>query len=360
MGHDSAKKAQEKQGTDITELMAAVAMLNNDAPPSNPVIVPNSVFPVSEAIKKKAAAEKAENPEPGQRMPDGTFYLGRFTGADGIEKDWFAAAKDAAGKMGKKLLLDFNEAAQYAKDSKAHKHNDWMAPCYDTDGQPNIIKTIFNLREKISGFDQTDSWQHSAYWTSVSTYGGDFGERMDFSDGILKGTCSGMKLSVRLVRSAPSPAQARKDAAEEAARIETGIPKLGETMADGTIYAGISPTTHQLMFAEPAGTLTKNFNKAAEYATNLQVGDKHDFLVPDREELQVLFDNRNVRDLKGTFTEAGAGGDDWYRSSRISTHNPGDAWSQCFSDGHQSLYPMDNLSALRCIRYGKVVKSYGT
>ncbi len=53
MRHDSVEKAPEEQGVDMTELMAAVAMLNEEEPPVGRVIVSNSIFPVSEQIKKK-------------------------------------------------------------------------------------------------------------------------------------------------------------------------------------------------------------------------------------------------------------------------------------------------------------------
>ena len=38
--------------------------------------------------------------EPGQKMADGTFYLGRFKDEKGAEKDYFSAAADGEGKKG--------------------------------------------------------------------------------------------------------------------------------------------------------------------------------------------------------------------------------------------------------------------
>ncbi len=364
MGLDTAEAPEPApEVIDMTEVMAAVAVLNNSEPPSGRVTEPASILQVTEQRKRDAEArEKAENPEIGEQMADGTFYLGRFTSEDGVEKDWFAAAKDAADGSGNKLLLDFNKAAQYAKKSQAHDHDDWMVPGVGGDGEPDILGTMFNLREKIGGFDQTGKWSSGLYWSSLASHDGDFRRAKYFSDGH-NVDIPGLQaaLSVRLVRSIHSPAQRKKEEAEEEARIKAGIPKTGERMPDGTIYAGISPTTHRLMFAAPSGILTKDFNAAAEYADNLQVGDKHDFLIPDKEELQVLFDNRHAGKLENTFNVNGTGGLSWYRSSSPIDISYGEwshaneAWSQRFSDGIKSAYRKETPSTLRCIRYGKLV-----
>ncbi len=212
MGQGSTQKTQEKQGTDITELMAAIAMLNNDAPPSNPVIVPNSIFPVSEQIKREeaeAAAAIIENAKPGDQMPDGTFYLGRFTSKDGTVKDWFAAAEDARDATGQKLLLSFNGAAKFAKESKAHDHNDWVVPTGsgDCEEEPDILGEVFNNKdrigkEEIHKFNDIGTGFDSYYWSSsASNFGQGYARMQRFSDGI-QGNDFGIScFSVRLVRS---------------------------------------------------------------------------------------------------------------------------------------------------------------
>ncbi len=118
MAHSDANKAGPEtdpaQAFDMTELMAAVALLNNCEPPSSRVMVPSSVFPVSERIKReKAEASATEAAEAAQRakeigcqMSDDTFYLGRFKGEDGKERDWFAAAEDLKDSSGRRLSLN--------------------------------------------------------------------------------------------------------------------------------------------------------------------------------------------------------------------------------------------------------------
>ncbi len=200
MGHDSAEKAPEtdsEQVIDMTEVAAAIAILNGHEPPSGRVTVPASILPFTEKIKKEAAAQKTENHEPGDQMPDGTFYLGRFTSNDGKTRDWFAAAEDAADEGHKKLLLGFNEASKYAKNSQAHEHDDWMVPGM------GCLSLIFNYRNKISGLDQGLNQlglPSGQYWSSDTAFGG--GQTKAFSSGMVQNIPAlNTKLSVRLVRS---------------------------------------------------------------------------------------------------------------------------------------------------------------
>ena len=81
-------------------------------------------------------------------------------------------------------------------------------------------------------------------------------------------------------------------------------PRVGTKMNDGTIYAGISPTTNRPMYVTPADAPLKMiFNEVAEYAKTVEMGNNEDFRLPDRAEMEVLFNNRNQGALKDTFKE---------------------------------------------------------
>ncbi len=126
--------------------------------------------------------------------------------------------------------------------------------------------------------------------------------------------------------------------------------KVGDRMPDGTIYAGISPDTNQRMYAAPYDApLSMNFNAAAEYTKVLKVGDKQDFRVPTKAELNVLFENREKGALKGTFNLTGSNPDGWYWSS--TPNIIGDlAWGQNFSNGRQDHNIRYGGSSVRCVR----------
>ena len=127
----------------------------------------------------------------------------------------------------------------------------------------------------------------------------------------------------------------------------TTTPEVGDEMPDGTIYAGISPDTHEPLYARPRDESgTYRFNEAAAYAKTTGNG----FRAPSKGELNVLWENRNKGKLKGTFNETGtytAGG--WYWSSTPDGRNA--AWAQRFStDGIQhELHRLDTFS-LRLVR----------
>ena len=77
---------------------------------------------------------------------------------------------------------------------------------------------------------------------------------------------------------------------------------VGDKMPDGTIFAGISPDTHQPMYAVPAdASISMDFNEAAKYAAKLDAHGHEDWRVPTKAELDVLFQNREKGALKGTF-----------------------------------------------------------
>jgi hypothetical protein len=128
--------------------------------------------------------------------------------------------------------------------------------------------------------------------------------------------------------------------------------QVGDEMEDGTIYAGISPDTRKPMYAMPTDvSLTYTFNAAKDYVDDLNALDSFshtDWRVPTKNELNVLYENRNKGKLKGTFNETGSYPAGWYWSS--SQGNTLNARAQRFSDGHPRYFYKSNVSSLRCVR----------
>lgn len=120
---------------------------------------------------------------------------------------------------------------------------------------------------------------------------------------------------------------------------------VGDVMPDGTIYAGISPETNQPMYAAAKDApIAMAFNEAVEYARELQVGGKKDFRLPTREELKVLFSNREKGALKDSFNKNG--GLYWSR-----TAYGGEIYAQYFRDaGASYAFKKDTEANVRCIR----------
>jgi len=127
---------------------------------------------------------------------------------------------------------------------------------------------------------------------------------------------------------------------------DSAAPKIGDPMPDGTIYAGISPDTNKPMYATPADApLTMTFNKAKEYASQLDAHGHQDWRVPTKDELNVLFNNRAAI---GGFNLTGSNPAGWYWSA--SQTYVWLAWDQRFSDGYQFNLIKDGHSSLRCVR----------
>jgi hypothetical protein len=129
---------------------------------------------------------------------------------------------------------------------------------------------------------------------------------------------------------------------------------VGDTMADGTIFAGISPDTGKPMYTTPVDApLTYTFNEAQRYAERLRALGHKDWRVPTKAELNVLWENRAKGALKETFNVSGSYPDGWYWSSaedRSEDDSNYDAWTQSFSDGSETLNNKNFHSSLRCIR----------
>jgi len=130
--------------------------------------------------------------------------------------------------------------------------------------------------------------------------------------------------------------------------------QVGDEMEDGTIYAGVSPDTGRPLYATPRDEpLTVTFKEAAIQAGALSMTKTrrcghHDWRVPSKGELNVLWENRTKGKLAGTFDETGSYPAGWYWSS--SPGYDGFGWAQRFSDGNLFEAYKNNASSLRCVR----------
>jgi hypothetical protein len=112
-------------------------------------------------------------------------------------------------------------------------------------------------------------------------------------------------------------------------------------MADGTVYAGVSPDTGEAMYAMPHDArLTYSFNQARKYAAKLDEHGHHDWRVPTKGELNRLFQHRAAI---GGFSKS-----EWYGSSSQDIYI--DRWDQRFSDGYQFNNLKYYAQSLRCVR----------
>lgn len=117
------------------ELLEVMARLKGRAAPAKPVkALATVLYPVTAAIvaderrkeiaRRKAEEEALKNPQPGQKMPDGTIYLGQYTPKDrdgkSLSKTFnvFAAAEDLPETM------KYVDAVKYiASKYKAHGYD---------------------------------------------------------------------------------------------------------------------------------------------------------------------------------------------------------------------------------------------
>jgi len=131
-----------------------------------------------------------------------------------------------------------------------------------------------------------------------------------------------------------------------AAKAKTAI-EIGDEMEDGTILAGYYEG--KPLYTTPRDEpLTVKFKEAATQAGALSMTNAlghHDWRVPSKGELNVLWENRNKGKLKGTFNETGPStmsATGWYWSDG--------GWAQRFRDGDQDYSIWDDDLSLRCVR----------
>jgi hypothetical protein len=125
------------------------------------------------------------------------------------------------------------------------------------------------------------------------------------------------------------------------------VAQIGDRMEDGTIYAGISPDTGRPLYTTPADApLTTYWQQAMESASKSDVHGRHDWRVPTKAELSVLYNNRAAI---GGFNLSGSYPDGWYWTSEETGLH--DVWIQQFSNGRKGCQDgsMNNAS-LRLVR----------
>lgn len=119
--------------------------------------------------------------------------------------------------------------------------------------------------------------------------------------------------------------------------------EVGDTMPDGTVYAGISPDTGKPFYTTPDDApLTVRWEEAMEFAAAFRGHGHKNWRVPTKAELNVLFNNRAV-----------VGGSDfagWYWSSTEHPDHADEAWLERFSDGNRHWLYKTNVASLRCVR----------
>jgi hypothetical protein len=140
----------------------------------------------------------------GQKMPDGTIYLGLYK-----KKDWFVAAEDAKDNKGNNLQMKFNAAAEYAKNLKAHGHDDWRVPGNSilnkmyNNKSTGAFKGTYDEGSGVCAMEGPTPW----YWSSSpspasrnSVWG------QEFSDGLRHwNLIKDDDVYVRVVRAVPRP-----------------------------------------------------------------------------------------------------------------------------------------------------------
>ena len=134
----------------------------------------------------------------GDRMPDGTLYLGKYHGVR-----WFVMDTDAKDQNGRNLLMDHDAAEKYAKNLKAHGHTDWTLPDQD------ILQKMFGNRHKGSFMGTYDEHGNfSSGWYRSSTQNAKFtGKTIAqwFSNGNSGLVPNSGAFSVRCVRGVTGP-----------------------------------------------------------------------------------------------------------------------------------------------------------
>jgi len=140
----------------------------------------------------------------------------------------------------------------------------------------------------------------------------------------------------------------RKTAERAALSKHTASRSIPALMADGTVFAGISPDTGRPMYVTPSDApLPLTWKQAMLYAASLDVHGHKDWRVPSRRELNQLFRGRAAI---GNFNTSESDFAGWYWSS--STYYDFNAWAQRFRDGSRNLLnaEVSARASLRCVR----------
>ena len=127
--------------------------------------------------------------------------------------------------------------------------------------------------------------------------------------------------------------------------------EIGDRMADGTIFAGISPDSGRNMFVTPkdaSGVL--KWKAAMKYAADLDANGHKDWRLPTNAELDALCLNRDRGALKGTFDTSGSYPSGWYWSATEDAGNPDYVWMERFSGGNRFWQRKEGVASVRPVR----------
>src|SRR5438477_1088089 len=150
--------------------------------------------------------------------------------------------------------------------------------------------------QKVTAFTNGVETKAAAAGSTAPAEGTQISVSKGFNSVVLNGVTIQQAADGHLVITAPGTVFMKSAAANDSE------PQVGDKMADGSIFAGISPDTGKKMFATPADApLTMKWKQAMDYAARLDVLGHTDWRVPTTGELNVLWENRDKGALKGTF-----------------------------------------------------------
>lgn len=148
---------------------------------------------------------------------------------------------------------------------------------------------------------------------------------------------------------------ARWRASEHAAEEERERnPKVGQTMRDSSIFAGIDLGTGRKIFAAPEdANIQMNFKRAADYVREMNEKKylgHDDWELPSRAALRTLYENRQRGALASTFQEAFSKARSAFYWSSIRHDSNNNAYGQWFTDGKQKGKFIANKLSVRLVR----------
>lgn len=131
-------------------------------------------------------------------------------------------------------------------------------------------------------------------------------------------------------------------------------PSIGDTCADGTLYAGISPDTRNAMFVLPADAADQmTWDQARGYAEDLDAHGHDDWRLPTIPELRAIFGNRTgISGLNDSSVGGGASywSSDDYETFAVQHHNF--VWPGHTDQNADIFAAKDTLAAVRAVRSG--------
>ena len=114
---------------------------------------------------------------------------------------------------------------------------------------------------------------------------------------------------------------------------------IGQTMPDGSIYAGLSPDTGKPFYAAASDeNSTMSFGKAFKGAGNKSEDTGESWRLPSYRELLMLYQNKDNGDLQGTFNNNVVPKEGWFMRTFGNPHMPGWYWTGNRPTGNYALY----------------------